>query len=281
MLIVSKSSKLEWDCLNNKVSKDDMIESYVDDGINVSPIMDSHKEQLMVRESVRNSIKSADFCMMHELSEDNISGHDLIISCSGDNGLSYISKYLSAGQVIAPINSSPTYSSGILTRWDYRDISKLLHGDYRVEGWTRLGSDLLPKSPALSEIYLGEQHRQVMSRHIIEYRGKSYEQKCSGLVIATGAGSTGWFSSINGTNSVDDNKFSPSDNLAKFVVTEPFRFNKGDSLIGGELLYGEKLIIHSLNSGGIISSDSWDSCDFNKGTVTEITITNPLKVAAP
>jgi hypothetical protein len=212
---------------------------------------------------------------------------DLIVVLGGDNSFTSVAQLCRDVPVLA-VNSDPTLSLGYLTRWrvdNFKDIGRLTvavrSGDYYTEEWTRLECNLMPTIPAVSEYYLGETKRKDMSRHIIEYEGESYEQKCSGLIVTTGVGSTGWYNSINWHRSQDENAFSPKVSLAKFVVTEPFRFNKGN-LREGIIEPGEELVVHSLNDdGGLISADSWKERDFRRGATARIKLGNPVKVLVP
>lgn len=124
-------------------------------------------------------------------------------------------------------------------------------------------------------IFFGERQRNKMSRHIIKYGGKSYEQKCSGMIISTGVGSTGWLHSAQDKLGT----WSPTEKYFGFAATEIY---KSTNLDFGFANKGEELIISSLNDDhGIVSIDSWQEMDFNMGSEAKVFIEEPLKVLIP
>jgi len=132
-----------------------------------------------------------------------------------------------------------------------------------------------PITPATSEYFFGETKRNYMSRHVMEINGKSYEQKCSGIIIATGAGSTGWYKSATGQQYSLD----PSNQLGAVAITEMYSSVPEFPMSPFYFKPGEKIILHSLNDDqGTVSVDSWDEFSFLRGSTAEITIGEPLNV---
>lgn len=301
ILLIAKRSKYEWERARLSLSHDELIAKYSSEHANITAIMESHERQLSARRLVEEVVgKPAltldDFQDTYWRScvDDGVFADrrpDMVVVLGGDNSFTAVAQRSYSVPVLA-INSDPVLSVGCLTRWrvdTFEELGKLTaairYGDYNIEEWTRLESNLLPTVPAISEYYLGETKRKDMSRFVIEdpIMGP-VEQKCSGIIIATGVGSTGWYTSANTDRTVEENKFAPTDKIAKYVVTEPYRYKNNDGLTlkRGEIMPGYELVIHSLNdSGGLISADSWLEAPFTRGTTAKIKLGEPAKVVVP
>ena len=296
VLLVVKSSKYEWEKKTLNLTHDELMAKYESEKANIKVIMASHERQELAKKWLHNQLGGPVFSL--DDFRDTLfracvpygpfveSRPDLIVVLGGDNSVTAVLQDSYDVPVIT-VNSDPQLSVGCLTRWrvdDSNHLFKLMeainHGKYRMEEWTRLETDR--HSTAISEVFVGETKRNDMSRHILEYRGKSYEQKCSGLIVATGCGSTGWYSSVNWHRTVEENKFAPTEKLAKFVITEPSRYSKGCELREGVLEPGEEMVLHSLNdSGGIVSIDTWTELPFARGSSVAIKLGSPAKVVVP
>jgi len=71
-----------------------------------------------------------------------------------------------------------------------------------VEKWCLLNTtiyypngEIVKTVPAVCELSIRNNSPDLTSRYWISYHGKKEEQKCSGLLAYTGAGSTGWITS--------------------------------------------------------------------------------------
>lgn len=280
-LIVVKHSKYEWERKTLNLTHDELVAKYSKERANLSAILNSHEQQLSTREKFRTNFPRSKFVMMDEITSD-IERFDLVLVLGGDNSFTNISHFVRNIPILG-INSDPDRSVGSLTRWaihDDEDISvlyKLLDTySFDVEEWPRLEAMLDGNKivPATSEFFFGEKLRNMMSRHVLVYRGKEYEQKSSGIIVATGAGSTGWYRSICGGRGA----WAPTLNVASFVVSEPYG-ESADSVYSGELGGHEILTLYSLNDDqGIASSDSWDYYPFNRGSEVSIHLGCPLNV---
>lgn len=138
---------------------------------------------------------------------------------------------------------------------------------------------------AFNDLFIGPASH-TSARYKITYNQVTEQQSSSGIIVATGAGSTGWLSSVmNMANGVSQtfNKGGNSqvnfslpwntDKLA-FVVREPFRSKYSDvNLSAGLINNTDKLRIESqMPSNGIVFSDGIeaDFLHFNSGTKLEI-----------
>ena len=209
--------------------------------------------------------------------------YDLIIAYGGDGHFSYVSHFVD-GKLILGINSDPITSEGVMTMFTVKNfennLDKIKKGDFETEEWTRLEIKRNGKKIGLatSDVYLGEKDRKFMSRHTLKYRNKKEEQKCSGIILTTGVGSTGWYTSAS--RYLKLNSFSRTAKFGKFLVTEPFKGRLNESsMLTGTLNFGEEIIISSLNNTkGIVTIDSNDEYEFNRGTKVTISIGKPLRV---
>jgi hypothetical protein len=139
---------------------------------------------------------------------------------------------------------------------------------------------------AFNDFYLG-QRTHLSSRYSVTWRESTEEQSSSGVLVSTGAGSTGWFSSTQNmaaavtTLLLKDKApklprlhLSWDDPRLIFVVREPFRSKASDvKLTAGVLEPGETLQFEShMPDGGVIFSDGVerDALAFNSGAVASI-----------
>lgn len=288
-LIVIKHSKYEWEKIKDGISHDDLIAKYSREGANLDAIMAGHACQMAARDAVLSAFYDADACFMHNLSHDIADTYDLVIVLGGDNSFTKVSHCVHKA-IILGVNSDPQRSSGHLTRWKINELAdafdlreRLDFNEYKVEAWTRLGAVLDGELiiPATSEYFIGERLRDQMSRHVLVYDGEKYEQKCSGLIVATGAGSTGWYYYASGDHYFPNKSWPPTEGKARFIVTEHFE-PRTHYETNGFIAKGEDIIIHSLNDNdGHVSVDGWDSFGFQRGSSVRIYIDEPLQVLVP
>lgn len=287
-LIVAKHSKLEWEMKCWAETYDRVLKKYSKEKANVEAIIKSHEKQLAVRNLFSSVFNHGGIVMLDEASKVAVDIYDLIIVLGGDNSFTYVSHFTHSTPILG-INSDPERSSGCLTRFavkedqDVYDLAEALDfGSFNIESWTRLEATLDGEklTPATSEYFLGERLRKDMSRHILVYRGQEIEQKCSGLIVSTGSGSTGWYRSA-----VKDNipcMWLPSTKTCAFVTTEPYNPDNTKTLPhSGWIEEGEEIKVYSLNDDGHISIDAWEEPPFNRGSEARIYFGEPLQVLVP
>lgn len=216
---------------------------------------------------------------------------DLIVTVGRDGLVVNTAKYLD-GQPIIAVNPDPSRIDGILLPFAphlaRRGVERVLQEKARLHAITMAevklndGQQLL----AFNDFYLG-QRTHPSSRYSLSWRGKTEEQSSSGVLVVTGAGSTGWFSSMqNMAESVaglllkDKAPRLPrlrlkwDDPRLIFVVREPFKSKASNVGLGAGLLEpGEELTFEShMPDGGVIFSDGVepDALKFNAGTVATV-----------
>ena len=286
ILIVAKESKYEWERKKLGLSHEGLIKKYSAEGANLEAILKGHERQTESLAKLVQLLPDADTIKMSEL-KDKIAGYDLVIAFGGDNSFQLISHYIREAPIMG-INSDPERSTGALCAWSASRleevVSAIKNSAFTIENWTKLDAtiDGVPLTQATSEYFFGEDRRKDMSRHVMVYRGKTFEQKSSGIIIATGAGSTGWYDSAGRYIFQKSNKVPKTEQRAVFVITEPYH-PKADDVLAGELLPGEVLVIYSLNDAkGYATTDSWEEYDFSRGKKAAIQLSDtPLRVAVP
>ncbi len=137
---------------------------------------------------------------------------------------------------------------------------------------------------AFNDFFLGCR-THVSARYTIRVDTRSEAQSSSGLIVSTGAGSTGWLSSMfnmaegfvqwMGGQLQPRVQLSWEDPRLVWVVREPFRSkHSGADLVAGFVEQGEELTVESLMpADGVIFSDGveTDFLEFTSGTVASFT----------
>jgi NAD kinase len=216
---------------------------------------------------------------------------DLIVTFGRDGLVVNTAKYLD-GQPIVAVNPDPGRIDGILLPFlpaqAATGVQRILEGKARcseitmAEAQLNDGQHLL----AFNDFYLG-QRTHLSSRYSLTWHGRTEEQSSSGVLLTTGAGSTGWFSSVqnmavavsrmllNGKEpELPRLRLKWEDRRLAFVVREPFRSKASGVRLGAGLLdEGEELRLEShMPDGGVIFSDGVeaDTLAFNSGAVATV-----------
>ncbi len=209
---------------------------------------------------------------------------DLVVTVGG-NGLVVNTAKYALGHPIVAINPEPTRFEGVLLPFGVPDglraVQRVLEGRARerqvtlAEARTDDGQSLL----AFNDFFVGAR-THVSARYRLTWDGRTEHQSSSGILVSTGAGSTGWLSSVfNMTAGVlrqfgHDEPPAPlhlawDDPRLCFVVREPFINKRASaSLVAGLLPEGTGLVVESLMPGvGTIFSDGVedDFIAFNSG----------------
>ncbi|MDN5205515.1 sugar kinase [Fulvivirgaceae bacterium BMA10] len=216
---------------------------------------------------------------------------DLIVVIGQDGLVANTAKYVNQLPIVA-VNPDPDQYDGVLLPYHANDmnkvISEMLNNKYQVKCITMAeailhdGQRLL----AFNDFYIGAA-THVSSRYLITFNGKTENQSSSGIIVSTGAGSTGWLSSIfNMTYNVHKHSHKEEKNLRvklnwedeklMFVVREPFLSHVTQAGIGiGTITKNRALKIESkMPMNGVIFSDGIESdfLNFNSGSIVEIGI---------
>ena len=128
---------------------------------------------------------------------------------------------------------------------------------------------------ALNEVFVGHQSHQ-SAKYRIEVDGEEERHSSSGVICATGTGSTGWARSIVEQRKLDIDLPFPTEASLAWFVREPFpSVYTGTELTWGFLSEGFQLVLHSeMGHGGVIFADGieQDYLEFLSGQVVSISI---------
>ncbi len=226
---------------------------------------------------------------------------DLVVAVGRDGLVVNAAKYVDAHPIIG-VNPDPARWDGVLLPFSpataRRGVLAVLQESFAVKRVTMAevalndGQRLL----AFNDFLIGRKDH-ISARYAISWHGTREPQSSSGVLVATGAGSTGWFSS---TQNMADSvahllmpaapalprlKLAWDDPRLAFVVREPYRSRSSGVAIGAGLLAkGEKLTIESqMPEGGAIFSDGVldDALEFNSGSVATIATATKQALLVP
>jgi hypothetical protein len=205
--------------------------------------------------------------------------------------VSNTAKYLD-GQAVVGVNPDPKRIDGVLLPFKPKTAVKgvvaVLEGRAKCSEVTMAevalndGQRLL----AFNDFYLG-QRTHVSSRYSLTWHGRTERQSSSGVLVSTGAGSTGWFSSTQNMAAAVSGlllgesapemtalRLAWDDPRLAFVVREPFRSKwSGVRVTAGLVEEGEELRLEShMPEGGVIFSDGVeaDALAFNAGSAATV-----------
>ncbi len=298
ILVVAKRSRFERDQVELGLSAEDLLRRYAEMGESGSRVFGSHERQMRAISTCQGELESEQIVHIEQLRERLATGSvKAVIALGGDDFLKLVSQYIEDLPVLG-VNSDPATSSGVLLSTSIdrlpEAIQALETGSYRLERWTRieLSIDGASYGRALNDVVLGKRDFRHMSRHELEVNGEKVQQKSSGILIATGVGSTGWFSSAGLYLGDEDRSFSREAPYLRFELREPqvevseingHRTVKLPPHVEGTLEAGGSLRITSLNDDeGIASRDSLDEIPFRRGAVAELSVSShPLRIIIP
>lgn len=216
---------------------------------------------------------------------------DLVVAVGPDGLVVNTAKYLS-GQPILPINPDPATIEGVLVPFGPDDpgqaLGRAVAGDIAVrsvsmaEARLQDGQRLL----AFNDLFVGARSH-VSARYRLRKDGREEDQSSSGIIVSTGAGSTGWMRSVYagavGVAAAMGRPIAPppeggripwdSDYLL-YAVREPWPSKaSGAEMVFGEVRGDSPLIVEShMAENGVIFSDGIeaDRLAFNAGATATI-----------
>jgi NAD kinase len=213
---------------------------------------------------------------------------DLVVTLGQDGLVANTAKYVGAQPIVA-VNPEPERFDGILLPFladNARSaVARVLEERAKIREITLAqvklndGQRLL----AFNDLFIGA-HSHVSALYRIARGKKSETQSSSGVLVSTGAGSTGWVSSVfhmaagiaafaGGT----PGKSIPmpwEDRRLLYIVREPFLSRHSQvGIVAGMLQSGEELVLESLMPcGGVVFSDGMpaDFLQFNSGAIAHV-----------
>lgn len=125
------------------------------------------------------------------------SDDDVVVVVGQDGLVANVAKYLD-GQPVIGIDPEPGRNAGVLVTHAADDLGELLRDRHAVTERTMVTAELDDgqRLLALNEIFVGHPSHQTARYELHTSDGPSEAQASSGLIVATGTGSTGWCRSI-------------------------------------------------------------------------------------
>ena len=213
---------------------------------------------------------------------------ELVIVVGQDGLVANTAKYALARPIIG-VNPEPARYDGILLPFDARSASAALR--QTIEGKAQIRTVTMAEAKlndgqtllAFNDFFIGVRSH-VSARYRITVGGQSERQSSSGILVSTGAGSTGWMSSVfNMAEGIGRfvgakmPKLKPlawSDRQLLYVVREPFvSKTSGAKITAGAIVENEAIEIESQTpAGGVIFSDGIeaDFLQFNSGAIAHV-----------
>ena len=210
----------------------------------------------------------------------------LVITVGQDGLVANTAKYVD-GQPIIGVNPDPDRFDGVLLKTDVKDFSRHLQSclaqTMRVTEITMAelklndGQRLL----AFNDFFIGPSSH-ISARYSIAHAGRKEEHSSSGVLVSTGAGKTGWMSSVLNmvTGFAGRSPVARYENLKWdspeliFAVREPFISRQSQaSLVWGIVDANNPLVLEShMATSGVVFSDGVerDFLQFNSGAIATV-----------
>ncbi len=217
------------------------------------------------------------------------SKNQLIIVIGQDGLVANTAKYVGNQPIIA-VNPAPQQYNGTLLPFESKTflygMEKTLEQKalFKEVTMARATTNDGQSLTAFNDLFIGAA-THVSARYKVRYQNREEFQSSSGILVSTGAGSTGWLSSVfnmqqalnhmSGTNRAWQRKsFAWNADFLQYVVREPYlSHSTGIDLISGMVNHQNPLVVESLMpENGVIFSDGIekDFLRFNAGTFVTI-----------
>ncbi|MCY2966588.1 MAG: NAD+ kinase [Planctomycetota bacterium] len=218
----------------------------------------------------------------------DFSRFEVVVVVGQDGLVANAAKYVGAVPIVA-VNPDPRRFDGVLLPFQVNQargsVERVLKNRFRERSVTLAevklqdGQRLL----AFSVLFFGAA-TQVSARYTLRTDSGCESQSSSGMIISTGAGSTGWLSSVLnmacgvahslGATVANRPKLDWEDRALLWTVREPFvsRMSRAE-LVFGRLEENSTLVVESnMAAGGVIFSDGVESdyLQFNNGTIAVV-----------
>ena len=236
----------------------------------------------LMPKSMRLQIINRELLTTHQFAEKDI------VVVVGDAGLFVnVAKYVSEQPVIV-VNPDQKRIDDVFTSCTPKTfpeiLSKTLDGKISIEKLTMAEACLEDGQIiyGLNDIFIGR-NSHVSARYELHYNGNSERQSSSGIIVATGSGSTGWLTSaMVGAYAITSGTSYPADKFAfprgadylKFIVREPFpSITTGAKIVQGRISARNPLkVVSNIPIHGVIFSDGIeeDYLDFNAGKIVTV-----------
>lgn len=216
---------------------------------------------------------------------------DIVVAVGQDGLVANTAKYIGAQPLIG-VNPEPARFDGVLLPFTVdklaRAIENVASGKAKFRKVTLAEARLSDgqRLLAFNDLFIGARSH-VSARYKIKFGGKAESHSSSGVLVSTGAGSTGWLSSMFNMaagmmGNTPKRGSSPTSAIAMewespelyFVVREPFASKHSQTgIVCGAIKAGGHLDLESsMPLGGVIFSDGIEAhfLGFNSGATARI-----------
>ncbi len=218
-------------------------------------------------------------------------GRFVVVVVVGQDGLvANTAKYVGDVPIVG-VNPDPQRFDGVLLPFRLPQarsaVARVLEQKARTRSVTLAEVNLHDgqRLLAFNDLFVGCASH-VSARYVLRADKRREAQSSSGIIVSTGAGSTGWMSSVfNMVSGIAHSLELPpkprpelnwEDRLLAWAVREPFASKSSQAgLVFGVVQEREELVVESqMPSGGVIFSDGVESdfLEFNGGTIARISV---------
>ena len=212
----------------------------------------------------------------------------------GPDGLvANVAKYVGDVPIIG-VNPDPLTNDGILLPFNVDDVRSIVNQTIKRKSRTRpvtlaeVNTNDGQRMLAFNDLFVGCK-THTSARYTVELNLKTEAQSSSGLIISTGAGSTGWMSSVfnmadrigttfGNSKSVHRPEMKWEDSRLLWAVREPFVSRHSSAeMVGGAIEQRQELVVGSqMDGNGVIFSDGIerDFIEFNSGSIAAFKVSN-------
>ncbi|GCE30283.1 sugar kinase [Dictyobacter alpinus] len=283
IVVVTKKTALEE--LIYRLNSRDQARFYLEQNkISFSEYEQAHQQYQQAIASIKRQLPATikqqfierDFLPTYQFDE-----HDLVLTVGPDGLVINTAKYLTTQPILA-VNPDPSRIDGVLIPFHYEqlrtELEHVLRGKKRLSHVSMVKAELNDGQVlyGINDLFIGPRSH-TSARYQLQLGRQIESQISSGIIVSTGAGSTGWLRSItHGACSIaqyfaDSNAVKPPEVEALalgweaenvwFTVREPFvsRLSQA-TIVFGQLTKGQELIITSqMPENGVIFSDGIES----------------------
>ncbi|MFO0910635.1 MAG: hypothetical protein U0794_20195, partial [Isosphaeraceae bacterium] len=218
---------------------------------------------------------------------------DLVVTLGPDGLVVNTAKYLN-GQPLVALNPDLARIDGVLVPFHVGAAESVLRstlgGSPAIMSVTMARAQLNDGQSieAVNDLFIGRR-THVSARYRLQFRSRAERQSSSGIIVSTGAGSTGWRRSVlagaaaivaaaqpgsDTSPARDGYRFAWNEQRLVFMVREPFASKvSAAELVHGEIRPDSSLeIVSEMPQDGVIFSDGIeeDRLDFNSGAIASI-----------
>jgi len=263
-------------------------------GRDINPILQEHERYHLALDQVRQAIPfgvKSQVIDRQFVPQFTFGEEDIVITVGQDGLVVNTAKYLTQQPLIG-VNPAPNKIEGVLLPFTTKTLTETLpdtlQGHARIQDVTMAkaqlsdGQELL----AFNDLFIGPK-THTSARYRIAQGEQSEEQSSSGIIISTGAGSTGWMKSIYAgaagiikalggevTFPKDGGRFAWDADYLIYAVREPWPSKTSQStMVFGVITTEQPLVLNSyMAEHGVIFSDGVESdyVKFNAGHTASI-----------